>query len=83
MPGRQRASMVLTIYGDQDGVMDMAKYEECYDNLPVNLTHENIIKGGNHSQFGDYGHQKGDGKASIPGKEQIRQTVEAVVEFVQ
>ena len=79
----QSSYEVLTIYGDQDGVMDMAKYEDCYDNLPVNLTHENIIKGGNHSQFGDYGHQKGDGKASIPGKEQIRQTVEAIVEFVQ
>lgn len=79
----QSSYEVLTIYGDQDGVMDRAKYEEYYKNLPVNLTHEKIIKGGNHAQFGDYGQQKGDGKASVHGKEQIRQTVEAVLAFVE
>ena len=73
----------LTIYGDQDGVLDQEKYEKYYDNLPAAMTEEVIIKGGNHAQFGDYGVQKGDGEASIDGKEQIVQTVEAVVDFVE
>ena len=73
----------LTVYGDQDGVLDKEKYEKYYDNLPAAMTEEVIIKGGNHAQFGDYGVQKGDGEASIDGKEQIAQTVEAVVDFVE
>jgi len=72
----------LTIYGDQDKVLDMEKYEKYYDNLPAAMTEEVIIKGGNHAQFGDYGQQKGDGKAEIDEKEQLRQTVEAVKGFV-
>ncbi|MBR3785380.1 MAG: alpha/beta hydrolase [Firmicutes bacterium] len=72
----------LTIYGDQDGVLDMKKYEENYDNLPAAMTEEVIIKGGNHAQFGDYGVQKGDGEAEISSEEQIKATVDAVIEFV-
>ncbi len=72
----------LSIYGDQDKVLDMEKYEENHDNLPAAMTEEVIIKGGNHAQFGDYGVQDGDGKASIDGKEQIQQTVEAVKAFI-
>ena len=33
------------------------------------------MEGGNHSQFGNYGEQKGDGKATISAEEQQRQTV--------
>ena len=73
----------LSIYGDKDGVLDMDKYEKYYDNLPAALTDETIIKGGNHAQFGDYGQQKGDGKAEIDGEEQVKQTVEAICGFVQ
>lgn len=73
----------LTIYGDKDGVLDMEKYEKYYDNLPAALTCEEVIEGGNHAQFGDYGEQKGDGKAEIDGEEQRKQTVEAICVFVQ
>ena len=31
---------------------------------------EHIIDGGNHAAFGDYGTQKGDGKASISAEDQ-------------
>ena len=41
---------------------------------------EQIIKGGNHSQFGSYGLQEGDGKASISAGEQRAQTVRFVLE---
>lgn len=73
----------LTIYGDKDGVLDMEKYGKYYDNLPAALTYEEIIEGGNHAQFGDYGAQKGDGEAEIDGEEQRKQTVEAIRVFVQ
>ena len=33
------------------------------------------MEGGNHAQFGNYGEQKGDGKATISAEEQQRQTV--------
>lgn len=74
---------VLSIYGDQDKVMNREKYEKYYTNLPVDYTHEEIIEGGNHAQFGDYGEQDGDGKAKISGEEQMLQTVAHILEFVQ
>ena len=72
---------VLSIYGDQDKVLNKEKYEKYFPNLPADYTHEKIIKGGNHAQFGDYGEQEGDGKAKISAKEQIAQTVEAIKTF--
>lgn len=74
---------VLSIYGDQDKVLNKEKYEKYYVNLPVDGTVEKVIKGGNHAQFGDYGEQDGDGKAKISREEQIKQTVEAIKAFVQ
>ena len=40
-----------------------------------------MIDGGNHAQFGDYGEQDGDGKATITPEEQQRQTAEEIVNF--
>ena len=74
---------VLSVYGDQDGVLNMEQYQACFENLPVDGTHEEIIKGGNHAQFGDYGEQEGDGKAKISGEAQIKQTVDVVKAFVE
>ena len=73
---------MLTIYGDQDKVLNKDKYEKNYINLPVDYTREEVIKGGNHAQFGDYGVQDGDGKAKISAKEQVKQTVKAIKEFI-
>ena len=38
---------------------------------------------GNHAQFGSYGEQSGDGTATMSGSEQLKQTVDAIVNFVQ
>ena len=73
---------VLSVYGDQDKVLNKEKYEKYYPNLPVDYTDETIIKGGNHAQFGDYGEQSGDGKAKISAEEQVAQTVETILSFV-
>jgi len=71
---------VLSIYGTNDQVMKKDKYEKYYANLP-NLT-EVIIEGGNHCYFGNYGHQKGDGEASITQNQQLEITIDAIKKFV-
>ena len=42
-----------------------------------------VIKGGDHANFGNYGHQKGDAKATISRKEQQNQTVKAINNFIE
>ena len=44
---------------------------------------EFIIEGGNHSNFGMYGFQKGDGKASITNIEQIEITANKIDEIIK
>lgn len=70
---------VVSIYGDADGVLNMDDYAANKKNLPPDTT-ENVIKGGNHSQFGSYGLQEGDGKAAISADDQREQTVRCVTE---
>ena len=60
---------ILSLYAENDGLTTVEKIEETKKLLsPVATLYE--IKGGNHAQFGIYGEQKGDGKATIPVKEQ-------------
>jgi len=67
---------VFSVYGSEDKVLNMEKYEEYRSNLPEDV-YELIIEGGNHAGFGSYGAQEGDGEAAISSSEQI----EAAVEF--
>ena len=73
---------VLSIYGSADGVMNREKYEQYRANLPADCV-EVILEGGNHAIFGVYGAQEGDGEAAISNLEQIRQTAQAIAEFVK
>jgi len=70
---------VISVYGSEDKVLDMEKYEENRKLLPLGFT-ELIIDGGCHSYFGNYGHQDGDGEPSVSPEEQTRQTVEVFME---
>ncbi len=72
---------VLSIYGSEDGVLNRETYEKDRSNLPTDTT-EIVLDGGNHSQFGSYGHQKGDGEAVISDSQQIQQTADAIQAFV-
>ncbi len=72
---------VLSIYGSEDGVMNREKYAEYKPNLPEN-TVEFVIDGGNHSGFGMYGFQEGDGEATITNDEQINITAEKIAEVI-
>ncbi|MBE5923630.1 MAG: hypothetical protein E7271_04060 [Lachnospiraceae bacterium] len=73
---------LLSIIGENDGVVKKEKYDGNKSNWPKNAT-EVIIKGGNHAGFGCYGNQKGDGEASISPKEQQEQTVDAIIQFMK
>jgi hypothetical protein len=68
---------VVSIYGSEDGVLDMESYADNYKNLPAS-TREVVIEGGCHSYFGNYGMQDGDGTPTITGEEQRNLTVEAI-----
>lgn len=72
---------VVSVYGSEDEVLNAEKYESYRKNLPENIV-EVVIGGGNHAGFGMYGIQDGDGKAAISSEEQIRQTVDVIVEAV-
>jgi len=72
----------VSIYGDQDGVLNMEEYAANKGNLPPD-TVEFVIEGGNHSQFGSYGLQEGDGKAGISPEDQRAETVNKVLEVLR
>ncbi len=73
---------VLSIYGSEDGVLNMEKVEEGKSQMPADYT-EICIEGGNHAQFGNYGEQKGDHTAGISRKEQQKQTVDAILDLME
>ena len=72
---------VLSIYGSEDKVMNREKYESYKSNLPSNFT-EFVIDGGCHAYFGMYGAQDGDGTPTITNEQQLRITVENIVEII-
>lgn len=69
---------ILLISGSLDGVFDHADYDA---NAPY-FAMETTITGGNFSQFGDFGLYEGDNTASIDEATQRKQTVEAILQFV-
>lgn len=76
-----RQLAVVSIAGTNDGVTRKLP-EESAALLPKD-TQWVIIEGGNHSQFGDYGLQPGDGVAEITPQEQWDQVVSATVELLK
>lgn len=71
---------VLSIYGSEDKVLNIEKYNESKP-LMDNLT-EIVIKGGNHAQIGNYGLQNGDGTAKITPEKQQEKTVNEIIKFI-
>jgi hypothetical protein len=65
---------VTTVYGSNDGVLNRASYEKNRGKIPQAV--EDVIEGGCHSYFGDYGLQDGDGAPTISRDEQIERTAD-------
>ena len=72
---------VLSLYGSEDGVLQMEKMEQGRAYMPDDYT-EICIQGGNHAQFGNYGAQKKDGVAMLSGDEQQEETVRVICEMM-
>jgi pimeloyl-ACP methyl ester carboxylesterase len=71
---------VLSLYGSQDTVLKMSALDKGRALMPKDTFYVQI-KGGNHSQYGDYGLQKGDSEATISRAQQQSFTVKAIQAF--
>ncbi len=60
---------VMSLYGSEDKVLNLEKYNQSRSNLPSDFA-ELVIDGGCHSYFGDYGMQDGDGDPAITREQQ-------------
>ena len=72
---------VLSIYGSEDQVLNLEKYNDNMSNLPKDFK-DIVIEGGCHAYFGMYGAQDGDGVPSISNSEQILRTAEYIVQMI-
>lgn len=73
---------ILSISASRDEVADAKAIQAAKSSMPENAKFIEI-EGGNHAGFGDYGKQKGDGKATISNEEQMMQTSAAIVELIE
>ena len=73
---------VLSIWASHDEVADEKAIKTAKSSMPSDAKFVEI-EGGNHAGFGDYGEQKGDGKASISNEEQIKQTSTAILKLLE
>ncbi|MBQ6824128.1 MAG: alpha/beta hydrolase [Clostridia bacterium] len=73
---------VLSVYGQEDRVLNKEKYQANLDHLPDDFT-EYVIEGGCHAYFGMYGQQDGDGTPTITQTQQICQTADLICAFAQ
>lgn len=76
---------VFSVIGSEDNITfdDMEEVKKYGDNLPDVDMYYYTIEGGCHAYFGSYGEQEGDGKPTITPEEQVKQTVEFIVDNLQ
>ena len=72
----------LSVYGSNDGVLNMDKYEDAKIYFPHDFT-EVVIEGGNHAGFGSYGAQEGDLDGEITALKQQEQTVGEILSKIK
>lgn len=73
---------VISIWGSKDGVADISKIKAAEKLLPKNSIFQSI-EGGNHSQFGNYGFQKGDNLSTISASQQQKIAVKSTVTVLE
>lgn len=73
---------VLSVSAELDLLTTVSDIEDSKENLPQSTLFVEI-QGGNHAQFGSYGEQKKDGKATITPEEQHERISEAVIPFLE
>lgn len=73
---------IVSIYGSNDGVLNRGALVENESNLPQDSITE-VIDGGNHAGFADYGPQEGDGESVIGAPAQWSETASLVDEVIE
>jgi len=73
---------VISVYGTEDGVLNMDKYEKYKTRLPASLT-ESVITGACHAGFAMYGAQKGDGDPTLDTASQIEICAMTVASYIK
>lgn len=73
---------VLSIWGSEDAFVTEDKINEKKYLLPAHTIYAKI-EGGNHSQFGSYGFQKGDNPSTISADLQLIQIIESVTSMLK
>ena len=71
---------LLEIYGSEDKVLDIYKFNKAQDKAPAS-TEVYVISGANHAQYGMYGVQNGDGEALISNERQIELTTAKILKY--
>lgn len=72
---------IISIYGSNDKVLNLKELED-KKSFASKETSYYVIEGGNHAYFGNYGEQKGDGKASITLSQQQESAVSKILDFI-
>jgi len=80
-PNSNITTPILMVYGTNDNVLNKKNLKESKGYIKGELD-EIIINGANHAQFGFYGKQDKDGIAGISQDEQINQTANYMLEFI-
>jgi hypothetical protein len=95
-PLNEWAGSVLSLRGQNDGLVDSLTIASCQgllpqpnwisslSNFPTGKEPKTVyytIPGGNHSQFGSYGLQKGDGTATITALDQANTVADLMLKF--
>ena len=71
----------LSIRGSNDGLVTVEKIDRTRHLLPPDTSYV-TIPGGNHAQFGSYGEQSGDGKATTSAEAQTAETAALIGRFL-
>ena len=79
---KQLGKKVVSIWGSKDGVVNFTRLIKSKDKLPEDTTYVEI-EGANHSQFADYGEQKGDHDALISKEKQLDVTSNSIVKMLE
>ena len=74
---------ILGIYGSHDQICTAEDTENDASNTNEACYTEVMIEGGTHGYFGNYGIQQWDGEPGITREEQMKQTVDAILSFLE
>lgn len=73
---------VLSITASNDKILNQEKYQDGKSRLPQTTIYT-TIEGGNHSGFGLYGQQNGDGEATLEVEKQQEQLIQLIKNFIE